>query len=102
MPIRTPNRIVRVFCANCGWHLIINRGGVGDRLVGHDMWKFAVNQIGKSCPKCGCNHLKETTASAWDTINPAEYLRKLHYVLFHMDKKKDRDAEQSSGTDKWV
>ncbi len=88
MPIRPPNRIVKIACGTCGWHLIVNRGGVGDCLVGHNAWKFAVNQIGEVCPKCRVGALKDIPASFWERVSPVEYLRKLHYVFFSRGKGK--------------
>lgn len=82
MPIRTPDRIVRVSCPRCAWHLIVNRGGVGDCLVGANAWRFAVNQVGDRCPKCGSDDLTESPASTWEKINPLEYLRKLNHAFF--------------------
>ena len=83
MPIKTPNQIIRIECNKCGWHLIVNKGGVADCLVGYNLWKFTTNNVGSDCPKCGSRKLSETTASTLNQINPIEYIRKLHHTLFN-------------------
>jgi len=36
MPIYTPNHVVKVSCPDCGWDLLVHRGGFGDCLTGQN------------------------------------------------------------------
>jgi len=88
MPIKTPSQKVKVSCPNCGWHLIVNRGGLGDCLIGQNAWRFTTNQTDDYCPDCGVKELRDTPATYLERVNPAEYMRKLNYVFFKRGKRK--------------
>jgi predicted RNA-binding Zn-ribbon protein involved in translation (DUF1610 family) len=82
MPIRIPDDIVKVYCPECSWHVVVNRGGIGDCIAGENIAAFVNNMVGESCPKCGASGLQECPASAWEKVSPLEHLRKLHYSFF--------------------
>ncbi len=82
MPIYTPNHVVKVSCPDCGWHLIVNRGGFGDCLTGQNALRLALSLTPDACPRCGASNLQESPASFLQKHNPIEAIRRLHHVLF--------------------
>ncbi len=83
MAIKTPDRIVKIICMNCGWHLVLNRGGVGDCLTGNMALRLASNLFHEQCPSCKHHQFREEPATLWERMNPVEFCRKCYWCLLH-------------------
>ena len=83
MAIRTPDRIVKITCMNCGWYLVLNHGGVGDCLTGNMALRLSSNIFNELCPICKHTQFIEFPASCWERVSPIEYCRKLYWTVFH-------------------
>jgi hypothetical protein len=81
MPIYTKNRVVKVTCRECGWSLVINRGGFGDCVNGTDSFNIAMCRLGECCPSCKSRSLDEQSASRLAYFNPVGWLRRFYWVL---------------------
>ena len=81
MPIYTKNRLVKVTCRECGWHLVINRGGFGDCVTGADAFRIAMCRLGECCPACQSRSVDEQPASLLAYRNPVESIRRIYWLL---------------------
>ena len=81
MPIYTKNRIVKVSCQDCGWNLVINRGGFGDCLTGGGVIKLAMSRLGECCPACKSSATSVTPAGWLAYINPVASIRRIYWFF---------------------
>lgn len=81
MPIYIKSRIVKVTCRDCGWHLVVSRGGFGDCLTGGNALRFVLSRLGEHCHACKSTATSVTPAGWLAYINPVESIRRMYWVL---------------------